>query len=526
MNGDTLITPDPPAPAAGPAGPTAAAPPPPLREWEPLVELVGKIPPTVLFQDVSLTCLDSVDEFIAFGTNVGLVFLYNRKTGTVEHRLPAVSETGGSPELTCVRIISTVEYMVAAGCRTGMVTIFQIPKTPPPDVCAELLLKAKPIERYTVRGLHRAAISELLWSKNGMKLFSGDTAGVVVLTEMTYTTKTCQSREILNERYEIVQMDLRQGRWLLVSSLFRTVICSPEAAAGGDERRWRVAQVGKKDRKTLAPFGAIFAQVHGQQQIISTRSGFRLWLADYDGIVAQTLIFKELMRGPQQHAEIPLLNPSRNPVRIPTAFGKLYPFEANQIVTVANGALFLLDLERMAIVGQLTRLRHILDVAVDRNEILILESPRSLVRIATHPDSYSRTTVVFKHMELFVSQDSQVVVADECHEEPTRQCLTITGPPDDGKDGTDNGGAPVEIGSVANVAATSDEEAGEARLINVHMKKLELFDALNELKYDDSILYKSGRRSRKHRANRVNAIVEIGQIPKEFETDEEATSGS
>ncbi|XP_035794699.1 WD repeat-containing protein CG11141-like [Anopheles albimanus] len=522
MNGgDTLTTPDPPtATTPAPAGPTT--PPPPLREWEPLVELVGKIPPTVqrglLFHDVSLTCLDSVDEFIAFGTNVGLVFLYNRKTSAVEHRLPAVSENGGSPELTCVRIISTVEYMVAAGCRTGMVTIFQIPKTPPPDVCAELLLKAKPIERYTVRGLHRAAISELLWSKNGMKLFSGDTAGVVVLTEMGYTTKTCQSREILNERYEIVQMDLRQGRWLLVSSLFRTVICSPEAA--GDERRWRVAQVGKKDRKTLSPFGAIFALVHGQQQIISTRSGFRLWLADYEGNVAQTLIFKELMRGPQQHAEIPLLNPSRNPVRIPTAFGKLYPFEANQIVTVANGALFLLDLERMAIVGQLTRLRHILDVAVDRNEILILESSRSLVRIATHPDSYSRTTVVFKHLELFVSQDSQVVVADECHEEPT-QCLTITGP-DDGKDGTDSGDTPVEIGS----AVASGEEPGEARLINVHMKKLELFDALNELKYDDSILYKSGRRSRKHRANRVNAIVEIGQIPKEFETDEEATSGS
>uniref|UniRef100_A0A182P9E6 WD repeat-containing protein 55 homolog n=1 Tax=Anopheles epiroticus TaxID=199890 RepID=A0A182P9E6_9DIPT len=481
-----------------------------LREWSPLLEPVNKIPSSVqrglLFHDVSITCVDLVEEFIALGTNVGLVFWYNRKSGAIER----LATDSGSQELACVRIASTVEYMVAAGCRAGQVNIFQIPKTPPPDVCAELLLKAKPIERYTVRGLHRAGVCELVWSKNGMRLFSGDTGGAVVLTEIGYATKTCQSREIINERYEIVQMDLYRGK-LLVSSSFRTVICSPEEEEGGGQR-WRVAQVGKKDRKMLAPFGAVFASVHGKQQLVATRSGFRLWLADDEGNVAQTLIFKELMRAPCP--EIALLNPSRNPIRIPTTFGKLYPFEGNRMVSVANGALFLLDLERMAVVGTLTRLRHILDVAVDRNEILILESARSLVRIGTLPDS-SQSTIVLKNLELFVSAEAQIVQADECCEEAPAEPVVRNGEsPGSSLQGDDR----VELDSNHGV----DDDA---RLIEGHMRKLELFDTLNELKYDESILFKSGRSRRKHRSKLVNPIVEIGQIPKEIEPDGEGGDG-
>jgi pheromone shutdown protein TraB len=33
--------------------------------------------------------------------------------------------------ITCVKVISTVDFMVAAGNDQGIVTVFQIPKTPP-----------------------------------------------------------------------------------------------------------------------------------------------------------------------------------------------------------------------------------------------------------------------------------------------------------------------------------------------------------------------------------------------------------
>lgn len=470
-----------------------------LREWSPLVGLVNRIPATVqrglLFYDVSITCVDMVDEFIALGTNVGIVFWYNRRNDTVEKL-----QGEGSTHLTCVRIISTVEFMVAAGCRQGSVNIFQIPKEAPPDVCAELLLKSKPTERYTVRNIHRSEITDLVWSKNGMKLFSGDSSGAVALTEINYQSRTCESREIVNEKYEVVQMCLRKDK-LLVSTTYRTVICSQE-----DLYKWRVTQVGKKDRKMLSHFGAVFHEYHKQQQVICTRSGFRLWVADSEGDVAQTLIFKELIKLPA--VEVPILNPSKHPIRIPTTFGTLHPFLDRFLLSIANDMLFVLDLDQMKVVASLTRLRKILDISVHKHEILILESARSLVRVSTLPDS-SQATILFKNVDLFTASDSdsQIMPADECIEVAGQATPQHTSSINQG-DTVDGVLPPPEENPT--VAAT------ESVHLVTHLKKLELFETLNELKYDESILFKSGRKTkRKHKAQKINPIVEIGQIPQE-----------
>ncbi|XP_038112371.1 WD repeat-containing protein CG11141 [Culex quinquefasciatus] len=471
-----------------------------LREWSPLVGLVNRIPATVqrglLFYDVSITCVDMVDEFLALGTNVGIVFWYNRRSDTVEKL-----QGEGSTHLTCVRIISTVEFMVAAGCRQGSVNIFQIPKEAPPDVCAELLLKSKPTERYTVRNIHRGAITDLVWSKNGMKLFSGDSCGVVALTEINYQARTCESREIVNEKYEVVQMCLRKDK-LLVSTTYRTVMCSLE-----DAYKWRVTQVGKKDRKMLSHFGAVFHEYHKQQQVVCTRSGFRLWVADSEGDVAQTLIFKELIKLPT--VEVPILNPSKHPIRIPTTFGTLHPFQDRFLLSVANDMLFVLDLDQMKVVASLTRLRKILDISVHKHEILILESARSLLRISTLPDS-SQATILYKNLDLFTASDadSQIAPADECLEVAPQRSTTSTCENHD-QDSVDGVVPPPEDHPAAAPTAES------VHLVT-HLKKLELFETLNELKYDESILFKSGRKTkRKHKAQKVNPIVEIGQMAKE-----------
>lgn len=485
-----------------------------LREWSPLVNLVNKIPVTVqrglLFHDVSITCVDLVDEFIALGSNVGIVFWYNRKTGSVE-RL----QTEHSHCLTCIRIISTVEFMVAAGDRQGLISIFQIPKEAPPDVCAELLLKSKPTERYTIRNVHRAEITDLVWSKNGMKLFSGDDNGAVVLNEINYQMKTCTAREIVNEKYHVVQMSLRKDK-LLVSTTYRTVICTQE-----DSKRWRVTQVGKKDRKMLSHFGAVFHEYHKQFQAITTRSGFRLWVSDFEGDVAQTLVFKELIKVPS--FEIPVLNPSKHPIRIPTTFGTLHTFQERFLLSVANDMMFVLDLDRMKVVASLTKLRRILDIAVNKHEILIIESPRSLLRLSTLPDS-SQATILCKNLKLFttIDSDSQIVVADECLEQESES------------DDISNPSANTSVATKGDVVdgihpATSLEqkptsEGGSHHLIT-HMKKLELFETLNELQYDDSILFKSGRKTKRKHKTKTNPIVEIGQIPKELEDGSVAAAG-
>ena len=55
-----------------------------LREWSPLTNLLQQIPQKAqrgLFtQDLNFTCIDVLPEFIVVGTNVGLVYWYNRRT--------------------------------------------------------------------------------------------------------------------------------------------------------------------------------------------------------------------------------------------------------------------------------------------------------------------------------------------------------------------------------------------------------------------------------------------------------------
>lgn len=76
--------------------------------------------------------------------------------------------------------------MVACGTVDGNISIFQIPKLCPEWIPECLKPKNKQVERYTVSELHKSSISALEWSKNGMKLFSGDKNGVVVLTEIDF----------------------------------------------------------------------------------------------------------------------------------------------------------------------------------------------------------------------------------------------------------------------------------------------------------------------------------------------------
>lgn len=55
----------------------------PLREWAPLSMLLQQIPARIqtgiFTQDVSFTCIAALTEFIAIGTNCGLIYWFNRE---------------------------------------------------------------------------------------------------------------------------------------------------------------------------------------------------------------------------------------------------------------------------------------------------------------------------------------------------------------------------------------------------------------------------------------------------------------
>lgn len=85
-----------------------------------------------------------------------------------------------------MKIVSTVDYMIAAATERGSITVFQIPKSHPDSLPESLRPKSKQVEKFLVNDLHKGIVTTLEWSKNGMRLFSGDKNGLVVLTEIDF----------------------------------------------------------------------------------------------------------------------------------------------------------------------------------------------------------------------------------------------------------------------------------------------------------------------------------------------------
>ncbi|XP_013137015.1 PREDICTED: WD repeat-containing protein CG11141 [Papilio polytes] len=440
-----------------------------IREWTPCSHILNLIPPRIqtgIFStELSLTCVDAVSEYIALGTNVGLVYWYDRKKGNIQ-RLRCEAST--SP-ITFVKIVSTVDYMVGAGNAAGQVTVFQIPKEHPENIPDTLKPKVEPkVERYTIGDLHKSKITSIEWSKNGMRLFSGDKSGIIIMTEIDFYMHLCKSMEIVNEEYEIVQMSYHQNS-LLVSSLYRTILCERRDA------RWHVSQLGKKERKSLCRLGAVFQHSYargGGAAAYCARAGLRLWRADAQGNVLHTLLFK------------------------------------------------------VAVVDDL---RRILSVSVNKDEIFVLEGPRSLVRLAHAPEPAAlaraqdeKSNLMTRSLTTSIQQavntvreltqldstapyinsvleqplslltrneiiDSGVVAsAEECFELPPIKNLPI--------DIADN-----VLESIVNEFKDVSSDAEEIRKVKSEelQKKLSMYNRIMEKKCDEEVIHSSKRSRRR-----------------------------
>nr|XP_014090842.1 WD repeat-containing protein CG11141 [Bactrocera oleae] len=466
-----------------------------IREWAPLTDIMEKIPVRMIRSlgifpaDLNITCVDAISEFIVLGSDAGIVFWYDRYSGELQKL-----RTEFPARITCVKIVNSVEYMVAAGNGNGQVSVFQIQKQLPPDLnlvapCA----RAKPIERYNIRDLHSSAISCVEWSKNGMKLYSGDRQGVVVLTEFDFQAHISKSSEILSEAYEIVQLSVFQS-YLLVSTLYRTIVCQFSVVTG----QWQVTQVGKKDRKILSDCGGIFLkQQNCSPVLICGRPGLRFWIADAEGNVKKTLLFREAVaRSPTW--EIPILNPKSmasttayanvaDSDEINRSFGaiQLYKGDDMLVVTHDESTLYLLNLDRLRVEAVARGFRKILDFCVCDKEILVLEGSRSLLRLAPMPEKPSKTAkIIFNPSmpppvpllgasiasaldspaESFEPPEQPVGKAEECFELPPVELLNLN--------------VPIEL-------AVESPRAEQNR-------RLEIFNQISEMDFDQSILHHSG----------------------------------
>ncbi|XP_065200241.1 uncharacterized protein LOC135831573 [Planococcus citri] len=371
--------------------------------------------------EVHYTCIDAVDEYIAIGTNIGIVYWANRSTNKVERLRP---EKCG-PKITFVSVISSVDYMVAAGDEFGTVSIFVVPKEKSffmPTHNGKSSQKS--IERFTVSDIHSSPITFLEWSLNGQKLFSGDERGLVVYTQMDFTLNIIKSTEILNEKFPIVQLSYCQPQILLIASEYRCIIYKQ----GNDSK---TIQVGQKDRINLCKLGAIICTNFSSKPVIySARPKQRIWLADLEGNVEKTLLFKEALA--KDHSAIEVMEERRSHLldnetkstqlgdsvhqstssSISTpALTKAPEFEFNILkrykdkflLVYSLNAFALLNIENNTVEGGAYTLKKVISVAVNKEEVFILENHRKIRRLAPYPDKYAQLKNSF-----YENKDSQI----------------------------------------------------------------------------------------------------------------------
>ncbi|KAF5296060.1 hypothetical protein FQA39_LY12682 [Lamprigera yunnana] len=457
-----------------------------LREWAPLSDLFNKLPAKaqsgIFTYDIKLTCVDVLPEFIALGTNFGLVYWYNRKTKDLQKLR---CESTNVP-ITTVKIISTVDYMVACGNSEGNISIFQVPKSHHELLPKNLRPKNKQVERYTVSDLHVAPITALQWAKNGMKLFSGDTSGHIVLTEIDFYMHLCKSVEILNESYEVVQLSYQQ-QCLLVSTTYRSIICKKES-------KWKVSQIGKKDRKVLGSFGGIFYQSGLRSNdvvLYCTRPGLRIWVSDMEGTVQQTLLFKDILN--QRTSEAQVINPVSKNIRklLPqkeASFGILLPFSDELLITYSNDVVYIVNPKQLTVNSMVSNLRGVLGVAACKDEIFILEGERSLIRLSEQPEPNYDLTPPIPTASNFLPITT--TLKDLTHKLQSGSLSSVI-PPLIG-----DFNIHTDITSVIN--AEEAFESPRRMKPNEAHKKLQIYDQISNQNFDDDILYKPFRRQKKY----------------------------
>lgn len=263
-----------------------------------------------------------------------------------------------------------------------------------------------------------------------------------------------------------------------------------------------------------------------QPSIVTVRPGFRLWISDTKGNVSQTVLLKDAVTAIKSRAlEIPLLNPGRLNNDSPINFGRCVVFKEQFIVTYNDSVVYLLDLESLKIVAVIRRLRRIESLSVCGSEIFIVEGPRNVIRIADLPDMTRKTgqrTTVFNPLMSamlptataastnfvppveFEAEDETVLNAEECFELPPIEHLSLEMP--------------------LKVSISEHDFLKQDKLFLEHSRRVEVFEKINQLSYDDSILFKEGNSGNKKKKPKnlectptkadtsvVSGIVEIGQ---------------
>ena len=222
------------------------------------------------------------------------MYWYSRRTDSLQ-RLDC--STG---PVTSLAMVETSDIMLAVGSSLGDLIIFQIPKPVIIDVGVSFPGTVQNIQEFSIKDVHTAAVSALAWAKNGERLFSGDTAGTLVMSVVDFFINTVQTSFLSRQESEVVSLSY-QDKLLLVSSLSGSFLV--DLSQGEAIRR-------SVDGSSKAGLGSCLLQEgvgRSSLKCLLLGQGDTVAVSDLDGNTERSLMFHEALR--RQHTQIPLLNP-------------------------------------------------------------------------------------------------------------------------------------------------------------------------------------------------------------------------
>ena len=353
-----------------------------FQEWSPLEFVVSRIPPIGKYgRNQDITSIAATGEVVAFGSNCGSVFWYNRREDTLL-RLDCWS----SASVSCMNLVETVDFMLAVGSTEGDLQIFQIPRPIQTEAGVSFPGTVQSVQQYPVQGLHNKRLTALKWSANGEKLFAGDKGGQLSVSTIDFFLSSVSSRVISKEDGEIFSLDY-QSKLLLVSTIFSTFAYNFKT-----EESPEIVKIGVKPRKPGAFASCILQTGVGRAGLkyVVVRPNDRLWVANVHGQVERTVILKESLK--RCHSQIPLLNPSNMASDEDCSFQYVAVLShAEQTVLLwNNSSLHVVSLLKGQVLSSCNSIRNVIGLSIaSSDEFFVLETGRSVLRIASIEDRFS-----------------------------------------------------------------------------------------------------------------------------------------
>uniref|UniRef100_UPI00398F2F32 tectonin beta-propeller repeat-containing protein 2 n=1 Tax=Pristiophorus japonicus TaxID=55135 RepID=UPI00398F2F32 len=372
-----------------------------FKEFSPLYYLLNAIPAKVQkgFRNVfvHLTALDANKDYIAVGSNIGMLYLYCRRL----NKMTKYNLEGKTEIIRVVKLLACFDDLVAVGTASGRVALFQL-VSPLPG-------RNKQLRRFDVVGIHKSNITALAWSINGMKLFSGDDQGKVVHAAVDLDQGVCRPRVILEDSSPIVQLDYTQ-KVLLVSTCLHSVLIYTEQNI--------IKRVGTQPRKSAGRFGACFIPGLCKQtdvNLYASRPGLRLWKSDIQGAVQSTLILKDVFASGVKPFELfprassatgskDVIKPTERNLGLLNCF-----LHDGWVLSWNETSIYLMDAVHQALIGGLEGFSGIVSVSCTEDEIFILTDDRDIIRIASKPEGLMTKDVNSQFNSLLKANSSESV---------------------------------------------------------------------------------------------------------------------